>query len=154
MPGFSALTEEQAASLVSILDHFWVDRPDPGPAVVMTPQPQFTPALSDQGRELYAANCAACHGPTGAGDGPAAAFTEDFPGHALLPANLAAGEVKAGTDPVQLYYRIAAGVPNGDAPLMPPFSYLTPDEIWALVAYLRAEILPRGTTAGPLAATR
>ena len=153
MPGFSALTEEQAASLVSILDHFWVDRPDPGPAVVMTPQPQFTPALSDQGRELYAANCAACHGDSGAGDGPGAAFIEDFPGHLLPPANLAAGEVKAGTDAVQLYYRIAAGIPNGDAPLMPSFNYLTPEEIWALVAYLSAEVLPRGSTGGALAAT-
>ena len=72
---------------------------------------------------------------------------EDFPGHELLPANLAAGQVKAGVDPVQLYLRIAAGIPNGDAPLMPSFSYLSPEEIWALVGFLEAEVLPKGTLA-------
>ncbi|MCC6983144.1 MAG: respiratory nitrate reductase subunit gamma [Bauldia sp.] len=153
MPGFAALTEEQVASLVTVLDRLWVERPEPGPAVAVTPQPPFTQELRGQGRQLYADNCASCHGARGAGDGDAAAFIEDFPGHPLPPANLAAGEVKAGTDPVQLYYRIAAGIPNGDAPLMPSFSYLTPEEIWALVAYLRAEILPRGTLNGALAAT-
>jgi nitrate reductase gamma subunit len=153
MPGFSALSDAQVASLVAVLGHFWVDRPDPGPAVAITPQPPFTQQLRDQGQQLFADNCAACHGPTGAGDGAAAEFIEDFPGHRLPPANLAAGEVKAGSDPVQLYYRIAAGIPNGDAPLMPPFSYLTPEEIWALVAYLRSEVLPREPASGALAAT-
>ena len=44
---------------------------------------------------------------------------------------------------MQIYLRIAAGIPNGDEPLMPSFSYLTPEEIWAVVGFLEAEILPR-----------
>ncbi|MCW5695124.1 MAG: respiratory nitrate reductase subunit gamma [Bauldia sp.] len=142
MPGFAALSDAQVDSLVAYLDFVWVDRPEAGPAVNITPQPAFTTAMRSQGRELYAANCSACHGQTGAGDGPAGAFIEDYPGHLLPPANLAAGAIKAGADPVQLYNRIAAGIPNGNAPLMPAYGYLAPEEIWALVAYLRREILP------------
>lgn len=146
MPGFDLLTDAQVDSLVSYLDYLWIDRPVAGPLVEITPAPTFTTALREQGGELYAANCASCHGATGAGDGAAAAFIEDFPGHLLPPADLVAGDVKAGADPVQLYYRIAAGIPNGNAPLMPGFSYLSPDEIWAIVAFLRHNILPRALT--------
>lgn len=146
MPGFAILTDAQVDSLVAYLDHIWVDRPQPGPRVEITPTPTFTTAMREQGAELYAANCASCHGETGAGDGPAAAFIEDYPGHPLPPADLAAGEVKAGADPVQLYYRIAAGIPNGNTPLMPSYGHLSPDQIWAIVAYLRHNILPRSVT--------
>lgn len=140
MPGFATLSDVQIDSLVAYLDHIWIDRPDPGPDVEITPVPRFTAEMADAGRSLFADNCAGCHGAGGEGD--PAASVEDHPGHLLTPADLAAGRVKAGTDPVQLYYRIAAGIPNGDAPLMPSFSYLTPDEIWALIAYLRRDVLP------------
>jgi nitrate reductase gamma subunit len=144
MPGFPALSGAQVDSLVDYLDRIWVDRPDPGPAVDITPTPTFTAAMAEAGRQLYADNCAGCHGADGV---PDPAFTlEDLPGHFIAPANLAAGEVKAGADPVELYFRIAAGIPNGDAPLMPAFSYLTPEEIWAMVAYLRRDILPPSAT--------
>jgi mono/diheme cytochrome c family protein len=73
---------------------------------------------------------------------------EDYPGHPLPPANLAAGEIKAGADSTQLFYRIAAGVPNGATPLMPAFGYLAPDDIWSIVAYLRREVIPISATAG------
>lgn len=148
MPGFAALTAAQVDSLVAYLNYVWVNRPDPGPTVDITPVPVFDAAMGDRGRQLYATACAACHGPTGAGDGPAAGLIEDYPGHPLPPANLAAGEIKAGSDPIQLFYRIAAGIPNGATPLMPAFSYLTPDEIWSIVAYLRREIIPTPATPG------
>ena len=135
-------------SLVAYLNYIWVDRPSAGPLVEITPTPTFTAAMREQGGQLYAANCSSCHGATGAGDGAAACFIEDYPGHPLPPADLTAGNVKAGADPVQLYYRIAAGVPNGDAPLMPAFSYLAPDEIWAIVAHLRRNVLPLSLTVG------
>lgn len=31
---------------------------------------------------------------------------------------------------------------------MPAFSYLAPDDIWSIIAYLRREILPTAATAG------
>ena len=146
MPGFDRLSDRQVNSLVAYLDHLWVDRPAVGPLVEITPVPNFTNEMRDQGAALFAANCTSCHGETGAGDGPAAAFIEDYPGHLLPPADLAAGEVKAGVDPVQLYYRIAAGIPNGNTPLMPAYGYLSPEEIWSIVAHLRRNVLPRSVT--------
>jgi len=148
MPAFDQLTDAQVDSLVAYLNYIWVDRPPPGPVVEITPTPTFTPAMREQGAQLFAANCTACHGENGAGDGPAAAFIEDYPGHALPPANLAAGEVKAGADPIQLYYRIAAGIPNGNAPLMPSYAYLSPEDIWSIVAHLRRNVLPQSLTVG------
>ena len=148
MPGFAALTSVQVDSLVAYLDHIWVDRPDPGPTVEITPVPVFDAAMRARGGELYATACVACHGATGEGDGPAAGMIEDYPGHLLPPANLAAGEIKAGADSIQLYYRIAAGIPNGATPLMPAFSYLAPEDIWSIIAHLRREVLPTAATAG------
>jgi high-affinity iron transporter len=148
MPGFAALTTAQVDSLIAYLDYIWVGRPDPGPAVATTPVPAFDAAMVARGGELYASACVACHGATGAGDGPAAGMIEDYPGHPLPPANLAAGEIKAGADSTQLFYRIAAGVPNGATPLMPAFGYLAPDDIWSIVAYLRREVIPISATAG------
>ncbi|MBT3396221.1 MAG: c-type cytochrome, partial [Alphaproteobacteria bacterium] len=126
MPGFENLSEAQILSLVDVLDTFWVNRPQAGAALDPGLRPEVTSTVIALGRQTYADNCSFCHGNTGRGDGEAGIGMEDFPGHELLPANLAAGQVKAGVDPVQLYLRIAAGIPNGDAPLMPSFSYLSP----------------------------
>lgn len=142
MPGFATLSRPQVDSLVAYLNHIWVKRPQAGPRVAITAVPTFTAAMADRGRKLYADNCAVCHGDKGLGDGPAAAGIEDFPGHRLPPANLAAGQVAAGADPVQLYYRIAAGIPAGANLLMPAFDFLKPDEVWDLVAHLRRDVLP------------
>lgn len=108
MPAFAALTEAQVDSLVAYLDYVWVDRPDPGPAVAITAVPTYNAEMRARGAELYASACVACHGATGGGDGPAAGLIEDYPGHPLPPADLAAGHIKAGADSTQLYYRIAA----------------------------------------------
>ena len=147
MPAFQMLSDRQIDSLVGVLNHMWKDRPDPGPRVAMTPAPRASAALSAAGKVLYADNCAMCHGDTGAGDGPAAEGIEDFPGHLLPPANLLGGGLKAGSSPMQLYYRVAAGISAGDTMLMPPFDYLTPEEIWSIVVYLREEVLPKDETA-------
>ncbi|MBX3141388.1 MAG: respiratory nitrate reductase subunit gamma [Trueperaceae bacterium] len=136
MPGFPFLSDEQLASLVQVIDHLWVDRPAPGPEIQAGPVPQFTPALVSRGSELFATNCSVCHGPSGAGDGPAAA---NLP---VRPADLAAGRVKAGTDPTQLYYRVAAGIPGDTGAEMPSFAFLPETDIWSLVAYLKEDVLP------------
>ena len=66
----------------------------------------------------------------------------------MPPANLAQGSLKAGRSPGQIYLRIAAGIPGGQSDwLMPPFGYLSADEIWSVVDYLEAGILPRQAVA-------
>lgn len=137
MPGFPHLTGAQVDSLVAVLDQIWVDRPEPAARYEPDPVPTFTSDMVTQGAGLYAAMCISCHGRDGTGNGPAATALS------VPPANLAAGEVKAGTDPLQLYYRIATGIVDDQSQVMPPFGALGPEQIWPIVAYVRESVLPR-----------
>lgn len=80
------------------------------------------------GAELFAVNCAACHGVDARGDGPMAGTT------GVRPANLRSGHLATHTDG-DLFYWIGAGRPGG----MPPWAgRLTPTERWQLVTFLRS----------------
>lgn len=91
-----------------------------------------TPAVLAEGRKLYAANCAACHGAEAAGDGPMA-NTLNPP-----PPNLAWTLSGPVAQDDFLYWTIAeGGAPFGSA--MPAFkSTLKPNEIWSIVSALRS----------------
>jgi putative copper export protein/mono/diheme cytochrome c family protein len=81
-----------------------------------------------RGHDLYRANCAACHGTSGAGDGLTAAGWVPGPGDLSL-------SVPTRTDG-ELAYLIAAGTV---ATRMPAFSItLSENDRWDLVNYLRA----------------
>lgn len=87
-----------------------------------------SPASTARGRDLYLANCAACHGTTGAGDGLTAAGLIPGPGDL-------ASSVPVLTDG-ELAYLIASGTV---ATRMPAFSItLSENDRWDLVNYLRA----------------
>jgi mono/diheme cytochrome c family protein len=143
MPAFDQLSHDQIQSLVTVMKRFWKDRSEPGQRMEIAPRPVVTDETIDVGRELYVDSCAMCHGERGLGDGDAGEFIQDLQGHAVVPTNLAQGELKAGRDSDQIYLRVAAGIPGGESGfLMPPFDFLSPEETWALVEYLEAEILP------------
>lgn len=78
------------------------------------------------GKALYEENCVICHGPTGQGDGQAAA------GLTPKPKNLGDRPVQAETDSV-LFWKIS----EGRGP-MPGWKRLSERERWSLVHYLRA----------------
>jgi copper transport protein len=94
-------------------------------AALANPQPA-TPESVERGRNLYLANCAACHGTGGAGDGPTAGWLPRLlPLSALVP-DLTDGE---------LAYRIAVGTAGTR---MPAFAgTLSENDRWDLVNYLR-----------------
>lgn len=85
-------------------------------------------AATEAGGELYAANCALCHGETGEGDGPAATGMEP------PPADLHADHVQGLSDGA-LFYIISHGRP--DTPMPAWENQLTEDERWQVVNYLR-----------------
>jgi mono/diheme cytochrome c family protein len=96
-----------------------------------------TPATLSRGATILRQNCAACHGPSGYGNGPA--------GKELVPppADLAwlAKTPEGRSDPYMLWTNSEGGQPVGSD--MPSFkTRLSTDEIWSVIAYVRAG-LPR-----------
>ncbi len=100
-----------------------------------------SPATLRRGAELYQANCSACHGVRGRGDGDA--------GKGLHPPPAALDTVARMPMPDSFFYWTIAegGAPFGTA--MPAFrDTLGRDDIWAVIAYLRAG-LPEQAAAPP-----
>lgn len=103
-------------------------------------RPALTPELLAEGKSLYEANCTACHGVTGKGDGVAAYlllprprdFSEgNFNRKNTPPQNLPADE--------DLFKTVSDGLLGSS---MPPWKdYLTEKEIWATVDYLKKELI-------------
>ncbi len=82
-----------------------------------------------RGATLYTANCLACHGVTGEGDGPNAG------GMAPPPADFTAPHAAAHSD-AEFYDWIRNGKP-GTA--MPAFATLSDEEIWDLINFIQVE---------------
>jgi len=87
--------------------------------------------LASQGREIFGkADCSACHGPEGRGDGPAAA---GFPSN-HKPANFHSGKWIFGGDDKSVQETIS----KGRLPYMPAHPQYRPDEARALSAFIRS----------------
>ena len=90
------------------------------------------PIADDQsiatGAELYALNCAVCHGESGGGDGPAAA------GLAMAPSDLHEGHVQGLSDGA-LFYIISHGKPETPMPAWE--NILEENDRWQVVNFLR-----------------
>ena len=81
-----------------------------------------------RGKELFTINCQMCHGATGQGNGPVAAFLINF-----KPADLTSPLIQAFPDG-QIFMTITNGVPER----MPPLNEnLTVPERWDVVNYVR-----------------
>jgi cytochrome c oxidase subunit 2 len=118
-------------------------------------QSNTTPTEVEAGRELFAANCAACHGETGAGNGVFAnqlavgadqSTSQQSPGeYTQRPAILTDPVRMLSASPALLQGKIMRG---GMGTGMPSWGAIfTDDQTWALVAYLwtfqfNLEVLP------------
>ena len=94
------------------------------------------PGSLSAGRAVYDQHCAACHGATGDGNGPAAVWL--YP----KPRNFSAGQFKIKSTPGQalptdedLLQSVARGLPGSS---MPSFSYLTEQEQRDVVQYVKS----------------
>ena len=103
------------------------------------PEPARTDETVARGAEVFLAadaNCAACHGPGGEGDGPSAGDFKDDWGYPIVPRDLTRGVFRAGSEPADLYRSIATGI-NGTP--MPSYDgSIPPEDIWALVHYVQS----------------
>jgi high-affinity iron transporter len=95
---------------------------------VAEPLPSRPPSLA-RGAVVYRERCASCHGESGRGDGPKAKTLKGPP-----PADLADPAVMGGTSLLEIYRKIAIGVP-GTA--MPEFAEdVSGEDRWAVAAYV------------------
>ncbi|HET7040144.1 MAG TPA: cytochrome c, partial [Gemmatimonadales bacterium] len=97
-----------------------------GLGIQLDPLPGGPPSLA-RGERLYRSTCASCHGPAGAGDGPAAAALDP------RPADLTDARALSGSSPLDFFRKITVGV-SGTA-MAGYESRLTLEERWALAAY-------------------
>jgi len=101
-----------------------------------------------RGQKIFGANCATCHGPRGAGDGPQVKdMKNDDPknggnGLPTHPRDLARGVYKGGGDRDRLYQRLALGMPGTP---MPASATLKPSEIGDLVNFVQYLAKPSAT---------
>jgi mono/diheme cytochrome c family protein len=100
---------------------------DAYPTTYQRPDIAYQASSIAEGQALFAQHCAVCHGPRGAGDGPAAATLQP------RPADLRAHHVALHTAG-DIFWWITHGRPP-----MPAFAdRLEPDARWHLVNYVRA----------------
>ena len=98
---------------------------------------RVTPAMLQRGREIYKANCVACHGESGKGDGPGAGVLKPPPRDHTDRAYMSKLSDKEIGDTIQM-----GGAMKGK-PLMPSHPQLRGDDLAAIVAYVRS--LSEGT---------
>lgn len=84
------------------------------------------PKVVAQGEKVAKINCVSCHGPTGKGNGAAAAALNP------KPADWTSSRVQDETDG-ELFWKIS----NGRGP-MPPWKHLPENDRWALIQYIRS----------------
>lgn len=89
---------------------------------------------SERGAGLFTANCVACHGRYGAGDGTAAVALRTRPRDLRSGPFYYVSVKEGGPTDADLERTIRDGRTGGEMPAAP---WLTPDEVGALVAYVR-----------------
>jgi mono/diheme cytochrome c family protein/plastocyanin len=107
-------------------------------------------SLLAQGERIYAANCAACHGAAGAGDGVMATALTEYGETELgkagkAPADFTDAELMLGASPVLLHGKIVRGGMGTGMPYWGPI--LTDAQIWSVVSYLWTYQFERGVVA-------
>ena len=107
-----------------------------GKPIAIPAAPAFTQEMVQKGKAVWdKVQCAACHGDTGKGDGASARTLRDDWGFPIVPHDFTQGPLKVGDAPEDLYRAFMTGL-NGSP--MPSFAEtLSPDDAWALVAYVR-----------------
>jgi mono/diheme cytochrome c family protein len=140
MPSWNPLTNQQRADLVAYIKtfspRFGDEKPDA--PIKMPPETSDTADSRKRGEVLYQTTlkCMQCHGETGKGNGPSASTLRDDKDNPITPYNFTAlNRFKCGDTNEDLYRIFMTGL---DGTPMPSFAdYVTPDQAWDLVHYLR-----------------
>jgi mono/diheme cytochrome c family protein len=102
----------------------------------MTPMPQFTPAVIERGKKTFLTlTCHQCHGEDGRGQ-MASNVGTDIWGNPTKAADLTSGMLRGGTEPLDIYRHIDAGINGTPMPSHHDLLQKEPERVWHLVAYV------------------
>lgn len=139
MPQWLPLSRQDRADLIAYIKTFSARFKEEKPDVPVQIPPE-TPNTAEsvaRGKELFRGlKCVECHGNEGHGNGPSAATLRDNKGNTIVPYNFTTGErFKCGQTNQDLYRIFMTGL---DGTPMPSYiDYLTPEQAWDLVHFLR-----------------
>ncbi len=140
MPAFAPLGDDAIAALVGRIKQFSPRFAAPPPASVAVPAaPALDADMATRGARVYEElGCAACHGSTGRGNGPAAAALRDTTGLSIWPADLAHPSwFKGGSSPADVYRTLVTGMDGTPMPgYADVFADLAAEKPWQLIAYI------------------
>jgi mono/diheme cytochrome c family protein len=124
----------------------------PGPAIHVPPPPHETAELRARGERLYVSlRCGACHGKTGAGDGPGAASYSAHGERDVAIRDFTRGRFIRGAELEDVFLTLRAGL---EGTPMGAYDVLRDDDVWALAAYVRSLVHQRPLHQLPPAGTR
>ena len=106
-------------------------------ALALAAAPPPSKELTEKGKAVFAINCQACHGPKGAGDGPAAVALNP------KPRNYATDTFKNGDKVENVFKTVSEGIKDT---AMVSFAHLPEQDRWAL-AYFVLELRAAGKPA-------
>jgi mono/diheme cytochrome c family protein len=122
-----SITPEQAESMLA-------QRTQPGPPLVVPPEPEFDSVRWFRGRSVYLEACASCHGVEGHPVPEAVKF--DSEGYPVPPRSFVSGIFKGGSEGHQLYSRIVKGLKG--TPMPGYEGAYSDDETWDLIHYVQS----------------
>jgi mono/diheme cytochrome c family protein len=101
-----------------------------------TPMPEFTPEVVAQGKKAFlTVGCAQCHGEDGRGQ-MATNVGVDAWGNPTKAADLTSGMLRGGTEPIDIFRHVDAGINGTPMPAFHDSLGQSPERIWHLVGYV------------------
>ncbi|GJM23057.1 MAG: hypothetical protein DHS20C15_29720 [Planctomycetota bacterium] len=100
--------------------------------VGMEQRPEMDEDSVERGKALYEAQCVACHGATGVGDGDSSFHLRDWKDAVVVPRDFTTGVFRAGSSAQDVFLRLRTGL-NGTP--MPAVSG-SDDDLWDLTHYI------------------
>jgi len=126
------LEEVLDEELDDIVEEMRIDAWEDAWPVSIEPAPEWDEDSVELGRELYQAQCVACHGETGRGDGSSSFALRDWKDARVVPRDFTTGVFRAGSSAKDVFLRLKVGV-NG-TPM--PQIYGSDEELWAITHYI------------------
>ena len=120
-PSIAAITILSGSSVLA--ENAWVA---PASAAAKKNPVAGNASAEAEGKKIYMTTCSPCHGPTGKGDGPAAAALNP------KPANYTTSAIAAETDG-SLFWKLS----EGRGAMVAFKNTLSEEQRWSLIAYIR-----------------